>query len=418
MIIFVLVSYRRPIFGLATIIALLPSYLWRLSILGLPTSFLELMLIFLFVLWLIKDKKYTEINFSLKAQAKNKIPPRLCWLLLLWLLASLFGLLANPSYASLGLWRAYFLEPIMFFILFVYLVKDKNDLKIIIRSLGILVAWLFTVALYQNFSSWNFIAAYNYPNVVRLTSVFSYPNALSLLTAPLAMFFFGLWSTVKNKKDKWWYLLVALMSLSLAYLALSEGALVALLFSLFIYLILVKKIRKISIPIFIILLVATFFSPLAKYPNIFWQQLSKPGANLEASSLEIRSWQWQETGLMLQDNFVWGSGINGYQVAMEKYHQVEWIEIYLYPHNIFLNFWAELGLFGLLIFFALIFYISASLKSLFDQKNKYAWALSLAWLTWFVHGLVDVPYFKNDLSILFFILLALTLVVVQIEDKD
>lgn len=419
LLVFIVVSYKKPILGLASIIALLPAYLWRLSIFSLPTTFLELMVVFLFVVWLIKEKKYKKINFSLKSSSQNKVPPRLRWLLLLWLLASLIALAVNPSYAALGLWRAYFLEPIMFFILFVYIVKDKNDLNIIIRSLGILLSWLFVVSLYQNFTSWNFIAAYNYPNPKRLTAVFSYPNALALLVAPLSVFFLALWARAKDKKDKWWYLLVTLFAVASSYLAVSEGALVAIIFSLFVYLILAKKIRKASIPIFLVFFIVLLsFSSLAKYPLSIWQQVSQPSSGLSATSLEIRGWQWRETGLMLQDDFVFGSGINGYQLAMKKYHQLDWIEIYLYPHNIFLNFWVELGLFGLLIFLGLMFYVAGSLKNLFDKNNNFAWPLSLAWLTWFVHGLVDVPYFKNDLSILFFILLAMTIIVRQLKTEE
>ncbi|MCA9389730.1 MAG: hypothetical protein KC585_03955, partial [Candidatus Magasanikbacteria bacterium] len=67
-----------------------------------------------------------------------------------------------------------------------------------------------------------------------------------------------------------------------------------------------------------------------------------------------------------------------------------------YPHNIILNFWVETGLAGLLAFFWIVF---AWLK------KKEAMLLPLVALL--IHGLVDVPYFKNDLAIVFFLVLAL-----------
>ncbi|RJQ33783.1 O-antigen ligase family protein [Candidatus Parcubacteria bacterium] len=409
LLVFAIISYRRPIFGLATIVVLLPSYLWRINILSLPATFLELMILLLFVVWLLKQKKYKKINLFLSSKAENKIEKPLRYILLFWLLASVLALVVNFSYASLGLWRAYFLEPLMFFLLFVYLPQDKKDWQLILKSLVILLSWLFVVAIYQNFSSWNFIAAYNYPNPKRLTAVFSYPNALSLLTAPIAIFFFGLWAEAKEKKKYLWYLLVAILGGLLSYLAHSEGALVAIVISLFIYLILAKKTRKLAFPFFVVLFILSLFVfPVSDYGDKLWQELSTPGKNLDISSLEIRSWQWRETSAMLSDKFIFGSGINGYQQDLKSYHHIDWVEIYLYPHNIFLNFWVELGLFGLLVFLALGFYIVLQLKKLFKQGNILAWPLSLAWLTWFVHGLVDVPYFKNDLSLLFFIFLALT----------
>ena len=30
---------------------------------------------------------------------------------------------------------------------------------------------------------------------------------------------------------------------------------------------------------------------------------------------------WEETGEMLSDNFIFGSGINGYQEVMNKFHK-------------------------------------------------------------------------------------------------
>jgi hypothetical protein len=37
------------------------------------------------------------------------------------------------------------------------------------------------------------------------------------------------------------------------------------------------------------------------------------------------------------------------------------------------------------------------------------WALLGAWTTILIHGLVDVPYFKNDLSVLWMLLVGLTI---------
>lgn len=380
-IIFIIIASKNIVWGLALIIILLPSYLWRLSFWGLPSTFLEVMILSLFIIWLIKGKFYKQINFSL--------PKILRILLILWLLAGLLALKTNPSLQALGLFRAYFIEPLLFFIVFIYEIKNKKQLDKIIWSLGILISWLFIVSIWQYFSGWHLPSAYTFPNVKRLTAVFSYPNALGLLMAPLAAYFLA---NFKNKI----YLLFGLLALSLVYLAHSEGALAGILASLFFWLILNKKTRKLSIFAGIILVAFTFYN--------FRQQLFAPELNLQATSLEIRSSQWQETSSMLKDHFFTGAGLNGYQAMMKNYHTSPWLEIYLYPHNIFLNFWSELGLFGLLVFLALFIYIINLLR---QNKNI---ALIMMWTAWFVHGLVDVPYFKNDLSLLFFIMLGLILV--------
>ncbi|PIR06600.1 MAG: hypothetical protein COV55_03695 [Candidatus Komeilibacteria bacterium CG11_big_fil_rev_8_21_14_0_20_36_20] len=407
---FVYFSYRRPLLGLVGIIVLLPSYLWRISLFGLPTTFLELMIISLFIIWLIKDKKYSKIKFSFKKNLANKLEPVIRILLFLWLAVSLIALAVNPTQAALGLWRAYWLEPMMFFLVFIYSVNSKQDLRIIFKAAGVLVVGLFLITVYQYFTGWNLPSEYNWPNIRRSTAIFSYPNALSLLTAAFTAFFIGLWAAAKNKIKDFWCLIVFIFGLWMIFLAVSEGAMVAIGASLFFWLILAKKIRKFGIPIIAAaLLLIIFLLPVTQYFNNFKQQLFQPELNLQATSLEIRSSQWQETWSMLQDNLIFGSGIYGYQDKMLNYHHYEWLEIYLYSHNIFLNFWAEIGLFGLIIFLAIMLYIVVVLRKLFIGKSELAWPLTLMWLTWFVQGLVDVPYFKNDLSILFFLFLGITL---------
>jgi len=59
---------RKNIFlGIYLICALLPSYLIRFSIFGLPSTLLEGMIVILFVIWLIKEK----INFNPLIWLKN-----------------------------------------------------------------------------------------------------------------------------------------------------------------------------------------------------------------------------------------------------------------------------------------------------------------------------------------------------------
>ncbi|MFA6307523.1 MAG: O-antigen ligase family protein [Patescibacteria group bacterium] len=406
---FIFTCRHKLTWGLGFVIVLLPSYLWRFDILGLPTTFLELMIVYLFLFWLFKDKRYQTINFYFKNNDKNPVPKILRYLLSLWILASISALITNFSFSSLGLWRAYFLEPMMFFLVFIYTIRDKKDWQVIINSFVLLLLHLFSTSMYQNFTNWNYIGAYNFPNVKRLTGPFSYPNALSLLTAPLTAFFAGLWLYSKQKIQNWHYAVLAIFGLALAIMTVSQGAIVAIGLSIFLALILAKKIRKIGIAIIMIGLLGI----LLILPNIDFN----PKLNLQSSSLDIRFNQWQETSDLLVDNFLTGTGIGVYQKALAQYHQTDWLEIYLYPHNIFLNFWTELGILGLIVFIALMIYIVYLLKDTFKAKNDLAWPLAMMWFTWFVHGLVDVPYFKNDLALLFFIMLAFTFLVAKYKNN-
>ena len=120
---------------------------------------------------------------------------------------------------------------------------------------------------------------------------------------------------------------------------------------------------------------------------------------------------------MLKDHWWSGAGLAAYQLNMVPYHHVDWLEIYLYPHNLFLNFWSELGILGLLCFLAILFFIIREFKFLFKNNQILFWPLLFMWLSWFVQGLVDVPYFKNDLSVLFFIQLGLLLIAKRLNNR-
>ena len=73
----------------------------------------------------------------------------------------------------------------------------------------------------------------------------------------------------------------------------------------------------------------------------------------------------------------------------------------------------ELGLIGLSYFTGLIIY--GLYKNIQLTKNKIPLVSLLgfvglaAWLIIIIHGLVDVPYFKNDLAVLFWLIVSLPL---------
>jgi O-antigen ligase len=80
------------------------------------------------------------------------------------------------------------------------------------------------------------------------------------------------------------------------------------------------------------------------------------------------------------------------------------MERLIYPHNIALNFWTEIGFFGMLSTVGILgylFYLGFKI-----YKNDILWGAGLVGtlIVIVTHGLVDVPYFKNDLAMLFWII--------------
>jgi len=162
---------------------------------------------------------------------------------------------------------------------------------------------------------------------------------------------------------------------------------------------------------------------------------------LKDFSGEVRKQQWRETWRMMNSDwktFCFGTGLSGYQEKVSAYHQegiffnqerdpefrrkIVWqegdykarhwrpVEIYMYPHNIFLNFWTELGLLGVLAFFAIFVKVFNNLFKMYKSMEAERWlilGLLGAFTAIVVHGMVDVPYLKNDLSVMFWTMLGL-----------
>ncbi len=124
----------------------------------------------------------------------------------------------------------------------------------------------------------------------------------------------------------------------------------------------------------------------------------------------VRKLIWSETWTMLKDRPILGAGLAGYPIVFKPYHPTDRIEVFQYPHTIVLNFWSELGLAGLAIFIVIVWRFFRTLRdACYDDPPRHAFtvALSAAMIVTLVHGLVDVPYFKNDLAMLFWLLVAL-----------
>jgi O-antigen ligase len=107
-------------------------------------------------------------------------------------------------------------------------------------------------------------------------------------------------------------------------------------------------------------------------------------------------------------NFVLGAGVRQFFRKIQKpYYDVKKMERLIYPHNIVFNFWSEIGFFGMTSFMALLGY--ALYRAWHILKTDRLWGATLIAIVAviLVHGLVDVPYFKNDLAMLFWILMSL-----------
>ncbi|MFA5184506.1 MAG: O-antigen ligase family protein [Patescibacteria group bacterium] len=439
---FLVLALSRLDWAVLVIIAALPAYLIRFHILGFPLTLLEVMILIAFAVWFFKSF-VPNLKSLLRENGRHLAYPYAWEIILVLILSFVAAGVTGFNAGALGIWKAYFFEPILFFILLFNVFKNRNELPKIFWALLLSAAAISLFAIFQKITG-AFIAnpAWAAAETRRAVSVFGYPNAVGLYLAPIIMLLTGWlfslsWENIFDQALKKIVIcLTIISSLSAIYYARSEGALIGLAGALFVFGLSAGRKWLVTT----LLLSTVVISGIFLYPPIRSFVLTK--AALRDLSGEIRRQQWTETTRMLADGrVISGAGLDNYQTMIKPYHQegiffnsdnrpnfdaVVWasstlrtkywqpVEIYLYPHNIILNFWSELGLFGLLIFIWLIIkYLFGSfrLKRILERAQSpdqyLVLGLATALITMIVHGLVDVPYFKNDLAVMFWLFFAL-----------
>jgi len=471
-ILYIILAWKRLDLATALLIIVLPVYQIRFT-LGfipgagfLPMTVLEVMILVLFTVWFIKYFKEKKLPLFFPKLKNVRHYPFYIEIIFLLIIAFISAGVAGFSMASLGILKAYFIEPIMFFIVFVNMFSaqggpalgwkaEKNREKIF-WALAISAFIISAVAIYQKLTG--NLMPLQYADSGRVTGVFNYPNALGLYLGPVVMVLVGwllsLRGGAKRRRGnpagnitlrtgllrRFIPIIIGISLLAMTVLAIflakSEGALVAVVAALFIFgLLYNKKSRWAAVGIAVITVgVILGFGTLRDYAKnkMLFRDLDG----------QIRRQVYKESWTMLMDGRVFsGAGLASYQRVVAPYHQEgifvkdfndpDWLrkvrfdmefnkrawqplEIYLYPHNIFLNFWSEIGLIGMVIiiwiivkYFLMGMWAISKEKIRPDRASVLRIGLICAMVVIVVHGLVDVPYFKNDLAIIFWMLIGM-----------
>ena len=118
-----------------------------------------------------------------------------------------------------------------------------------------------------------------------------------------------------------------------------------------------------------------------------------------------------DTLSMLRDHPIFGNGLGGYHYLFRGFI------LEIYPHDMWLTFWVEIGLLGMVVFAVIFFGLLYRGWRAFPRAGGFyravLWGVSGSFVLWGVHGLVDSPYWKNDMSVEFWILAALEVVAIR-----
>ena len=396
-------SIKKTVWAAGLTIILLPTYLFRSKIGFLPFTFLELCLLTTFLGWLI-NKIFFKKTIFLPTIKASIIP------IILILFSSALAIFFSPNkIAAAGIWKAYFLEPILFFLVLRDLNKNKINREIILWSLGFSTILISGLAIYQKFTAFGIAQpSWILPEKRRVTSFFTSPNAVGLFLGPIMLIYFGwLIDTLKKGFHKlktfFIFLILTLGILAIIYTG-SQGSWLGI-FSGLIFFFFIFFSKKWTALFAAVILILGFSIPALRekiLPILLFKDLS--GQN------RIILWQMAKDFLLASPlNFIFGSGIGGFAQIQNQLRNPLKMEPLLYPHNLILNFWLEIGLLGLFGFFGVIisFFKKAQEALNINFSSALSAGLMAGMIYIIIHGLIDVPYFKNDLAIIFWILISL-----------
>ncbi|MFH1366374.1 MAG: O-antigen ligase family protein [Patescibacteria group bacterium] len=406
LLLFFLISLKRPDISLGLIALSLFTYLIRFKILGIPFTFLEMMILVLFLVWfintLVKKEKVFFGSFF--------------WPGLFLLLAGLVAVFVSPdTRAALGIFKAYFIEPILYFLVLINIIKDKKGIKFLIFCLAVGSLFVSLIAIWQYLGLMPGLKPYITESPKRVTSLFEFPTAVGKYLGPVIALFLALIFTKTEEKSPrpykfylWGVIIISLMAVIFSF---TRGALMGLA-GAFIFLSFFSRYKKI-IWLGILLVTIIFVSlPLGRHElfSVFSGQ---------DTSTDVHTIMWQGTWRMLKANPITGAGLAGFPAVYNLYRDPAHVELFPYPDNLFLVVWSELGLAGLLIFGWLIIkfiweIISLLKKNIEPYYHQILLGLSAVMIYIFIHGLIDTPYFKNDLSVMFWLFLGILAVIKRI----
>ncbi|MGA9919951.1 MAG: O-antigen ligase family protein [Candidatus Dormiibacterota bacterium] len=384
--------------------AALPAYVLRGHLFGrLPFTGLEVVLgltILAFIVESVQQRRMPRLDTPFSV------------IMAVLVLATVVGIVVSPDHrAALGIAKAYILEPMVLFFVAVNVLRSSWDWERVVYGLyvsGLVVAVSQMVALGQALAAHTLNLNFSPPSP---TWLWTNNNFGGIFLDPLVGLALGLalFGGVRYRNVHW----AALVVLTLGdVLTLSRGSWLALVVLAVLASALHPR-RKVLLAACLAALVVAVVLPPVRH-----RITNELNPNNPANSLVARAHLWHATVDLIEAHPFAGAGLAGFQSAVAPYraqlHDPS-TQSHVYPDQLELDFWVELGVLGfvgLLAFFAeLVRYLAPAVRA-GPRDHPWAVALTLAWAALIVHGLLDSPYWKNDLAAEWWVLAALVTVAV------
>ncbi|TMD23888.1 MAG: hypothetical protein E6I99_05175 [Chloroflexi bacterium] len=387
--------YRYSLFAATIAGALAPAYVIRWHVGPLPTTLLEVALLLTILIFAFEFLPRMPGRVGAVVRGPLTLPA------LVFIAAGAISVLVSGDHrAALGLYRAYFIEPAAFFLIVATIASTPRRAGLILLgfAVGGAVAAVLNAAVVVDAIRHHVLDLSTTPPV----AIYQTANAVSLYLVPLVAMAGSLLLHGRGRAVRWLSAVFLMIALPACLLSFSRGGYLAL-GAVALGLAVSHRWAKLLVPSVVAAALAVSQVPLIR-ARIAYELQALPG-----NTLDFRIRIWGQTLQMLSHHPVFGIGLSYYQQAMGPFWQD--LPRVIYPHNILLNFWAVTGLPGLLAFGWLsvrAFVLGwRGWRKHEPDWRPYDLGFMLVLVAMLAHGLVDVPFFKNDLSLEFWALLGL-----------
>ena len=325
--------------------------------------------------------------------------------IVLLLVAGILGIYAAPDHLrGLGIYRAYFVEAIAMFYVAVDLLRGRQELRLFLlaAAAGSCVMALGQIVSFVVVTAQGHLQLGDAPAFLNTS-----PNADAMYLEPPLAFATAFFLFPSRPRERQIAFGVLALVLAGIVLTLSRGSYLsmAVLAGVIVLAAQTWKWRLRAIAALAALSLIVLEIP---FVNQRFLDLARSVTNRESLySMAIT---------MLSQRPLLGAGFDGFPVRVAPLRN-SGQPIQLYPHNLWLTTWSEIGLLGVIafavIFFGLLVRGALALPYATDIYRPLLWGAVGALVLYTVHGMFDSPYWKNDLSVEFWLLAALQVVAVR-----
>jgi hypothetical protein len=378
----------------------LQSYLIRFNLGPYPSNLQEVLIALQGIFFIASKIETKTLGKVIKNIEKH-------WVILSFIAMTILSLatVATPSTIDMIRHSKFLVFALTLSFIFLETLTKKDEIEKGLKTLGLgAIAFGIFSVIYN-------LAGINVAYDLRLLGPLDAAVYLGYYLAPFFIFFsIKSLEKPKNKENLVFAIILALLIIATRSMGAIGGTFIVIVLYLFKKHkreILKTRIRKQLVALSIItLLVVIFYSKIL------------PTLTTEYSSLDERGEIWKTSIYLLQNpkNLLLGLGFGQFE-----YHYIANVDQILgrkaldyyviQPHNIFLLFIFHYGIIGL-------FFILTCIYKLIKNINKYETIAAFMLLYLFIHGLIDTPFFKNDMLFIFILLLELALVNKEKSEKN